>query len=100
MAFSCAMEEVMGMLATEAASSSLALRLKRCRHYINCDREAPHLRLYHDYFNSDYVNPYHNFIDEHDSSFDENYHTIIFIDAPPVDYEAPTSLTSILGRRN
>jgi hypothetical protein len=28
--------------------------------------------------------------------YDENYHTVTFIVAPPVTYEAPTSLTTIL----
>jgi hypothetical protein len=28
--------------------------------------------------------------------YDENYHTVTFIVAPPVTYEAPASLTTIL----
>jgi hypothetical protein len=42
----------------------------------------------------------HNLIidDERDDSFNENYHIVIFIVAPPVNYEAPASLTSILQR--
>jgi hypothetical protein len=40
----------------------------------------------------------HNMIidDERDVDYDENYHTVIFVIAPPVNYEAPASLTSIL----
>jgi hypothetical protein len=43
----------------------------------------------------------HNMIidDERDSSdgdYDENYHTVTSIIAPPVTYETPTSLTTIL----
>jgi hypothetical protein len=34
--------------------------------------------------------------DERDDAYDENYHTVIFVIAPPVNYEAPASLTSIL----
>jgi hypothetical protein len=30
--------------------------------------------------------------------YDENYHTVTFVVAPPVNYEAPTNLTSILQR--
>jgi hypothetical protein len=33
--------------------------------------------------------------DERDSGYDENYHTITFIVAPPITYEAPASLTTI-----
>jgi hypothetical protein len=42
----------------------------------------------------------HNLIidDERDDDYDENYHTVTFIVAPPVTYEAPTSLTNILQR--
>jgi hypothetical protein len=36
--------------------------------------------------------------DERDNNYDENYHTVTFIFAPPVNYEEPTSLTSILQR--
>jgi hypothetical protein len=36
--------------------------------------------------------------DERDHSFNKNYHTVIFIVAPPINYEAPTSLTRILHR--
>jgi hypothetical protein len=43
----------------------------------------------------------HNMIinDERDGGYDENYHTITFIVAPAVNYEAPASLTSILQRQ-
>jgi hypothetical protein len=42
----------------------------------------------------------HNMIinDERDGSFDENYHIVISVIAPPVNYEAPANLTSILHR--
>jgi hypothetical protein len=42
----------------------------------------------------------HNMIsdDERDDSFDENYHTVTSIVTPPVNYEAPASLTSIFQR--
>jgi hypothetical protein len=42
----------------------------------------------------------HNMIidDERDDSYDENYHTITFVIAPPVNHETLTSLTSILHR--
>jgi hypothetical protein len=33
---------------------------------------------------------------ERDDGYDENYHTVTFVDAPPVTYEAPASLTVIL----
>jgi hypothetical protein len=36
--------------------------------------------------------------DERDNDYNENYHTVTFIVAPPVNYEAPTSLTSIIQR--
>jgi hypothetical protein len=36
--------------------------------------------------------------DERDGDYDDNYHTITSIVAPPVTYEAPASLTSILQR--
>jgi hypothetical protein len=40
----------------------------------------------------------HNMIidDERDGDYDENYHTVIFVVAPPITYEAPTSLIIIL----
>jgi hypothetical protein len=99
MALSCAMEKVMGMLAAGATGSSSALRLKRCRCYINHDHKATHLRPHHDYFDDDCVYPYHTFIDEHDNSFDENYHTVTSIIVQHINYEAPASLTSILQRK-
>jgi hypothetical protein len=42
----------------------------------------------------------HNMIidDERDVDYDENYHIVTSIIAPPVTYEAPTSLTIILQR--
>jgi hypothetical protein len=36
--------------------------------------------------------------DERDDGYDDNYHTITSIVAPPVTYEAPISLTTILQR--
>jgi hypothetical protein len=38
----------------------------------------------------------HNMIidDERDDSYDDNYHTVTFVVAPPVTYEAPASLTT------
>jgi hypothetical protein len=40
----------------------------------------------------------HNMIidDERDDGYDDNYHTVTFIVASPVTYEAPASLTTIL----
>jgi hypothetical protein len=42
----------------------------------------------------------HNMIiyDECEGYFNENYHTITFVIAPLINYEAPTCLTSILRR--
>jgi hypothetical protein len=42
----------------------------------------------------------HNMIidDERDDSYYDNYHAVTSIVAPPVTYEAPTSLTTILQR--
>jgi hypothetical protein len=42
----------------------------------------------------------HNIIidEERDDGYDENYHTVTSIDAPPVTYEALASLTTILQR--
>jgi hypothetical protein len=55
------MEEVMSILQAEedatAAASSSTRRSKRCRRYVNCDREADHFRLWHDYFDDDCVYP-------------------------------------------
>jgi hypothetical protein len=44
----------------------------------------------------------HNMIinDKRDGGYDDNYHTITSIVAPPVTYEAPTSLTIILQRES
>jgi hypothetical protein len=39
---------------------------------------------------------FHNMII--DDGYDENYHTVTSIVAPPVTYEAPTSLTTIIQR--
>jgi hypothetical protein len=36
--------------------------------------------------------------DERDGDYDDNYHTVTSVIAPPVNYEAPASLTSILQR--
>ncbi|WP_428028766.1 hypothetical protein, partial [Arcobacter sp.] len=43
----------------------------------------------------------HNMIidDERDSGYDKNYHTITSVVAPPINYEAPASLTRILQRK-
>jgi hypothetical protein len=43
----------------------------------------------------------HNMIidDEQDNGYDENYYTVTFIVVLPLNYEAPTSLTSILQRK-
>jgi hypothetical protein len=40
----------------------------------------------------------HNMIidDERDDNYDDNYYTVTPVIAPPVTYEAPTSLTTIL----
>jgi hypothetical protein len=42
----------------------------------------------------------HNMIidDERDGDYNNNYYTITFVIAPPVTYEAPASLTTILQR--
>jgi hypothetical protein len=47
------MEQDMSILIAEEAGSSSALRVKHHRRYVNCDHEAAHLRLHHDYFNDD-----------------------------------------------
>jgi hypothetical protein len=61
MAFSDVMDEAMIILQAEeaiVATASLSTqRLKRHRHYVNCDREAAHFRLQHDYFDDDCVYP-------------------------------------------
>jgi hypothetical protein len=36
--------------------------------------------------------------DERDSGYDENYHTVTSVVAPPITYETPTSLTIILQK--
>jgi hypothetical protein len=36
--------------------------------------------------------------DERDDDYDENYHTVSSVVAPPINYEAPTTLTSIIQR--
>jgi hypothetical protein len=36
--------------------------------------------------------------DKRDSGYNNNYHTVTFVIAPHVNYEAPASLTSILQR--
>jgi hypothetical protein len=43
----------------------------------------------------------HNMIidDEKDDDYDKNYHIVTFVVAPPVNYEAPASLISILQRK-
>jgi hypothetical protein len=40
----------------------------------------------------------HNMIidDERDDGYDNNYHTVTFVVVPPVTYEVPASLTTIL----
>jgi hypothetical protein len=42
----------------------------------------------------------HNMIikDERDGAYDENYHTVTSVVAPPVNYKASASLTIILQR--
>jgi hypothetical protein len=42
----------------------------------------------------------HNMIidDDRDDDYDENYHTVTSVVAPPVTYEALSSLTTILQR--
>jgi hypothetical protein len=36
--------------------------------------------------------------DERDSDYDDNYHTVTSVVAPPINYKTPASLTSILQR--
>jgi hypothetical protein len=36
--------------------------------------------------------------DERDSDYDDNYHTVTSVVVPPINYETPASLTSILQR--
>jgi hypothetical protein len=36
--------------------------------------------------------------DKRDCNYDENYHIVTFVVTPPVNYEAPANLTSILQR--
>jgi hypothetical protein len=61
MAFSGVMDEAMNILQVEettvATSSSSTRWLKRRRSYINHDCEASHFRLWHDYFDDDYLYP-------------------------------------------
>jgi hypothetical protein len=42
----------------------------------------------------------HNMIidDERDGGYDDNYHIVTFVFAPPVTYNAPASLTNVLQR--
>jgi hypothetical protein len=42
----------------------------------------------------------HNMIidDERDDDYNDNYHTVTSVVAPPITYEAPTSLTIILQK--
>jgi hypothetical protein len=60
-AFLGIMDEAMSILQAEelaaAAASSSTRRPKLCRCYVNYDREAAHFRLWHDYFDDDYVHP-------------------------------------------
>jgi hypothetical protein len=44
----------------------------------------------------------HNMIidDERDDDYDDNYHTVTFIVAPLITYEAPASHTTILQRKS
>jgi hypothetical protein len=37
--------------------------------------------------------------DERDDGYDDNYHIVTSIVAPPINYEAPDSLTTILQRK-
>jgi hypothetical protein len=57
MVFSDVMEQVMSILVAEEVGSSLTPRAKHRWRYVNCDREATHLRLQHDYFDDDCVYP-------------------------------------------
>jgi hypothetical protein len=65
MVFLDVMYEAMSILQAEevvAAIASLSTRcLKRHRRYINCDHEAAHFSLWHDYFNDDCVYPCRTF---------------------------------------
>jgi hypothetical protein len=45
--------------AVTVAASSSTRQPKRCRHYVNRDREATHFRLRHDYFDDNCVYPCH-----------------------------------------
>jgi hypothetical protein len=36
--------------------------------------------------------------DEKDDGYDDNYHTVTFIVAPPVTYKTPVSLTNIFQK--
>jgi hypothetical protein len=36
--------------------------------------------------------------DERDGGYDDNYHNVTFIVAPPITFKIPTSLTTILQR--
>jgi hypothetical protein len=44
----------------------------------------------------------HNMIidDERDGGYDDNYHTVTSVVAPPITYEALTSLTTILQKEH
>jgi hypothetical protein len=54
-------DEVMSIFEAEEAATAAALsstqRLKRRQFYANRDREAAHFRLWHDYFDDNYVYP-------------------------------------------
>jgi hypothetical protein len=60
------MKEDMSMLRAEeaaaAAASSSTRGSKHHRRYVNCDREAAHFRLRHDYFDDDCMYPCPTFV--------------------------------------
>jgi hypothetical protein len=64
--FSGVMDESMSILQVEettvATASSSTRRSKRHRYYTNRDREAAHLRLWHDYFNDDCMYSRHTIV--------------------------------------
>jgi hypothetical protein len=57
-ALSGAMEEAVSILTAEEVGYSSTPQPKRRWRYINREREAAHLSMYHDYFNNDCV--YHS----------------------------------------
>jgi hypothetical protein len=65
-------KQAMSILAAKVGGSSLIPQLKHHRRYANRDRKVAHLMLWYDYFNDNYVYPYHT------STGDTVYRELIF----------------------